>query len=82
MNEEQIRDMKPQTRQIYRHLMTGKGITSMTAWADYGITRLSARIWELRHEYAIKIKAEKKPVKTRFGETTAIVEYSMKEAEA
>ena len=82
MNEEQIRDMKPQTRQIYRHLMTGKSITSMAAWTDYGITRLSARIWELRHEYAIKIKAKKMPVKTRLGETTTIVEYSMEEAEA
>lgn len=79
MTEEQIRDMKPQTRQIMKHLTAGKSITSVTAWSEYGITRLSARIWELRHEYNLDIAAKKIPVKTRLGETTTIVEYRIAE---
>lgn len=74
MNEEMLRDMKPQTRQILKALRAGAVVTSLYAWSEFGISRLSARIWELRHEYGFPVKAMRIKVKTReTGERFAIV---------
>ena len=40
--------MQPQTKKIFDHLEKGKGITSMEAINLYGITRLSAKIYDLK----------------------------------
>lgn len=37
-----------QTQMILKHLQKNKGITSMEAISEYGITRLASRIHELR----------------------------------
>lgn len=39
-----------QNKRILAHLMTKGSITPMEAISEYGITRLSARIWDLRRD--------------------------------
>ena len=53
---------------IRRHLETYGEITSFDAFREYGCTRVSARIYELRHEDGLIITNERKTAKNRFGE--------------
>lgn len=46
INEDRIRG---QNKAIYDYLKTGKTLTSMQAIKRWGITRLGARCWDLRH---------------------------------
>ena len=58
-----------QCEQVLKHMKEHGSISSIEAFFDYGITRLSARIWELRNNgYEIetdmmKVKSEKGVVK-------------------
>ena len=75
--------MTDQTMKILEHLERHGSITSLEAIELYGITRLSARVWDLRHIYDEKIKGERIRVKTRFGNEVTVTRYElMKEAEA
>jgi len=65
-----------QERRIYKHLQTAGTITTLEAFQLYGITRLAARIHELR-ERGVEIHTERKSVKNRFGETASIAEYHL-----
>ena len=60
--------MKPQTKLVLEHMKKNRSITSLEAIQAYGITRLGARIWELRHVYGYKIASHPVRVKTRAGE--------------
>lgn len=63
---------KTQKEQVLNHLKKNGSITTMVAFNRYSITRLSARIWELRHDgYEITTENE-----TRKGKTYA--RYRMK----
>ena len=42
--------MKTQSEKVLEYMQVNGGITSMDAFRDLGITRLSARIWDLRKE--------------------------------
>lgn len=59
-----------QCEQVLRHMREHGSISTIEAFFDYGITRLSARIWELRNDgYEIetdmvKVKSEKGAVKS------------------
>ena len=68
--------MNTQTMRVLEHLEKCGSITTLEATTAYGITRLSARIWELRHIYGERIRAEKVRVKTRYG-TTTVNRYSL-----
>ena len=57
-----------QCEMIKRHLETFGTITTYEAFQEYGITRLSARIWDLRHTDGLIIDNERKTAKNRFGE--------------
>jgi hypothetical protein len=46
INEDKITG---QNRTIYEYLKRGKTLTSMEAIKKWGITRLGARVWDLRH---------------------------------
>ena len=59
-----------QCEMIKRHLETFGAITTYEAFQEYGITRLSARIWDLRHSDGLIIANERKTAKNRFGEPT------------
>lgn len=66
-----------QRRIVYLHIKSHKkGISSMEAF-DYGITRLSAIIWDLRHEGVI-IESIPCQCKNRYGHNTNFVRYVYK----
>lgn len=53
-------------------------ITTLEAFVDLGITRLSARIWELRHDRDLPIFQRRTTRLNRFGEACTVVVYSLK----
>lgn len=59
---------------VENHLNEGKTITSMEAFEKYGITRLSAIIFNLRKEGMV-ILAESKKTTDRFGNSVHFSEY-------
>lgn len=42
--------MKTQSEKVLEYMQVNGGITSMQAFKDLNITRLSARIWDLRKQ--------------------------------
>lgn len=70
--------VKTQKEAILWHLGTYKSITSWEAIKSYGVTRLSAIIFNLREEgYLIQSVPQK--VQNRFGRTLTIAEYKYNE---
>ena len=65
-----------QNQKILRHMQVYGKITTYEAFMDYGITRLSARIWDLRHE-GHAIASKNKSGMNRFGEKTTYAEYRL-----
>ena len=65
-----------QNQMILRHMQIYGRITTYEAFTDYGITRLSARIWDLRHE-GHAIASKNKSGMNRFGEKTTFAEYRL-----
>jgi hypothetical protein len=64
-----------QTRLVLHHLFFMGEITQKTATEDYGITRLAATIWKLRHVYGIAILDETIEVPNRYGKTSKVSRY-------
>jgi len=64
-----------QTRIVLRHLFFIGEITQKTATEDYGITRLAATIWKLRHVYGIDILDETIEVPNRYGKKSKVSRY-------
>lgn len=63
-----------QTDLILQHLRRRGTITQREADDRYGITRLGARIYDLKHR-GFDIRREMVPVMTRYGETTHVAQY-------
>ena len=64
-----------QEQAIHFHLMEHEnGISSKEAIELYGITRLSAKIYDLKHKRGVNIKKHNVKGKNRYGHTTV---YSM-----
>lgn len=61
---------------ILKHLTYYGKITSWEAFQDYGITRLSAIIYNLR-DAGYNISSEKRTAKNRFGNKTNFAEYKL-----
>lgn len=67
-----------QCDRVLRHLEDYGQITTMEAFQDYGITRLSGRIWDLRqagHPITSTVTAGK----NRYGETVHYTTYKLEE---
>lgn len=63
-----------QCEQVIKYIQIFGSISSMEAFQDLGITRLSARIWELRNEgYVFDEKSE--TYKNRFGKRVTYKRY-------
>ena len=71
---------KSQTEAVLAHLKEQGSITSYEAFEEYGATRLSAIIYELRHQ-GYRIKTELIVVSTRFGKKTNIAKYILLDVE-
>lgn len=61
---------------VLKHFERKGSITSMEAFKDYGITRLSSIIYKLRETYEIETVDEVS--KNRYGEKTRYARYVMK----
>lgn len=66
-----------QCERVKRHLEQFGSITTWEAFKEYGITRLSARIWDLKHKDGLVITEERKGAKNRFGEATSYNVYRL-----
>jgi hypothetical protein len=66
--EKKVKDR--QNKAIMAHLAVWGSITSLDAIRMYDITRLSARIWDIRHIYGWNIKTTNATVETKWGKTT------------
>lgn len=64
--------MNKQSERVLTYMRTNGSITTLQAYEDLGITRLSARIYDLRDAGHV-ISATKKTVPTRTGKATVCV---------
>ena len=67
-----------QEQRILKHLKENGSITSWEAIMEYGITRISARIFELRKQ-GYKITNERISTKNRYGDNVSYVNYKLEE---
>lgn len=63
-----------QCEKIVNYMMTGREINDKIARDSFGITRLSARIWDIAHQ-GYPIDREYRTVKNRFGEDCSVKFY-------
>jgi hypothetical protein len=63
------------TKAILNHLQEFGNITSWEAIKEYGCTRLSAVIWNLRHKYNLDITDEWVDFKDRYGQSSQFKKY-------
>ena len=64
-----------QTERVIKHLKEYGSITPLEAIREYGITRLGARIWDLRD---LGYDIETETSKNRFGDKTSYAKYVLK----
>ena len=69
------------TKAIQFHLIENGSITSWEAIKEYGATRLSAIIFNLRHKYGMNIINEKENFIDRFGNHSYFVRYILVEGD-
>lgn len=68
---------KRQSDRVLEYIQKFGSITTLDAFKDLGVTRLSARIFELREQgYNLKTTYESR--KNRFGETCIYARYTLK----
>ena len=68
---------RTQADRVLDYMKKFGSITTMQAFADLGVTRLSARIYELRHYQNIKIISKIMTRKNRYGEICNYAKYSL-----
>jgi len=66
-----------QKQRLLQYLQENETINPLEAWAELGIYRLGARIFDLKKD-GWTIVAGETPVKNRFGEDCYVAEYSLK----
>lgn len=65
------------TKAVMLHLQEYGSITSWEAIKEYGATRLSAIIYNLRHKYEMNIQNEVIDFTDRFGNKAKYVKYHL-----
>lgn len=70
-----------QRERVLRHIEDFGSITTFDAYKEYGITRLSAVIWLLRHEDGLPIESVVECGKNRYGEPTSWYRYYLQGSE-
>lgn len=68
--------MKTQCDRILEAMKRGESVTQLDAWARFGISRLAARVKDLRDE-GVEIHAEFVEVSNRFGEKCRVKRYEL-----
>lgn len=69
------------TKKVLMHLLEKGSITSWEAIKEYGATRLSAIIFNLRHKYDLNIISEKVDFTDRYGDKSSFAKYILKKDE-
>ena len=69
---------KSQTEAVLAHLEKHRSITSYEAFSLYGVTRLSAKIYSLRHN-GYRIITDTIQVDTRYGRKVNVAKYILME---
>lgn len=72
-------EKRTQEQMVLDHLQTFGYITSIEAIYNYGITRLSARIFNLRKD-GHKIKTDYVTSKNKYGEAVTFAKYILEDA--
>lgn len=65
-----------QIEKVLRHMQKFGSISSWEAIMEYGITRLGARIYELK-KLGYSISSERQSTKNRFGENVSYAVYRL-----
>lgn len=71
-----MNEHEAQKKILLEHLAAGEKLTPADAFRLTGSTRLSARIYDLRHDGYV-INTEMITVRNRFGRTATVAQYSM-----
>ena len=66
-----------QVSMVFNHLMEFGSISDVEAYSEYGIRRLSARIWDLRHKFDLNIISTPESGKNRFGKKINYTRYTL-----
>ena len=69
------------TKAVMLHLQENGSITSWEAIKEYGATRLSAIIYNLRYHYGMDIRTEYVDFTDRYGNKTSYGKYILEGAE-
>lgn len=69
------------TKAVQLHLLEKGNITSWEAIQEYGATRLSAIIFNLRHNYNMNIKSYTVEFTDRYGSKATYAKYVLEESE-
>lgn len=67
-----------QNEMILEYLNEFGSITTYESYAELFITRLSARIWDLKHKYGCEFDEEWVTKKNRYGKTCSFKKYILK----
>lgn len=70
-----------QNEMILKHITVFGGITSLEAFRDYGCTRLSARIADLKSA-GYEFESIRRTSVNRFGDKVSFTEYRLKNGRA
>lgn len=81
--QKESKKKKPKTQKeaVIRHLEDEGFITSWDAFMEYGITRLSAIIYILRHNEGMDISSQAMTTKNRYGNIVNYAKYTLNKEE-
>ena len=65
-----------QTDRVLQYMNDFGSISTLEAFRDLGITRLSARIWDIEHA-GVAVKRSRETGKNRYGEETHWMRYEI-----
>lgn len=65
---------------VLNYMKTYKTITTYEAFKYCGVSRLSARIWDLRNKYGYDIGTQPRKVRTADGVLTSVNAYYLEES--
>lgn len=68
--------VKSQCDRIHEAMKRGEAVTQLDAWARFGVSRLAARIYDLK-EQGVEIASESVEVQNRFGEECRVKRYRL-----
>lgn len=68
------------TKKVMLHLQEEGHINSWEAIQEYGATRLSAIIFNLRYRYGMNIRSQKRQFTDRYGEKAYFVDYILEDS--